>query len=294
MRSVVFNALAVVFLGITAFLLISGRDWSSTGRTGIAFLCVVFCGLIGNIEGLESFRASLSGIEAKTREVTQVVEEARVAVREFRVLAEMTGSYLIELMAGAGRLGGAPEEYDRERRTRILSSLIAIGLDPEAIARVDAADSYWVHIDYSLGILYSRSQTCSVECKDKADKFLQRWNSEDAPTLTADTAAATSLLSGAAPSRQEIGVVAAGQLERLVERPVEITLDGLAFDPPAQEVAPQEFAERRRVLGEAAGAPEFAGERAKRVVDETLDRARKVLVAAAAGLVGGRGAPAGG
>ena len=34
----------------------------------------------------------------------------------------------------------------------------------------------------------------------------------------------------------------------------------LARDMPAQEIGPQEFAERRGVLGKAARAPQFAGE----------------------------------
>jgi len=48
----------------------------------------------------------------------------------------------------------------------------------------------------------------------------------------------------------------------LFQRPVEIRLDNLAFHPPAQEIGPQEFAERRGVLGEAADASPSAGEQA--------------------------------
>src|SRR6266851_1353067 len=62
-----------------------------------------------------------------------------------------------------------------------------------------------------------------------------------------------------APAGQVISILALGKLKRLSQRSVKVRLDDLAFHPPAQEIGPQKFAERRRVLGEAADAPQFAG-----------------------------------
>ena len=58
-----------------------------------------------------------------------------------------------------------------------------------------------------------------------------------------------------APSRQVDRVVALGGLQRFLQRLGEMILDHLARDPAAQEIGPEEFAERRGVLGEAAGPP---------------------------------------
>jgi len=55
----------------------------------------------------------------------------------------------------------------------------------------------------------------------------------------------------------------------------------LALHVPAQKVGPKEFAERRRVLGEAARAPQFASKRAERIVDEPIHRLRQVTVRSA-------------
>src|SRR5262245_62489984 len=77
-----------------------------------------------------------------------------------------------------------------------------------------------------------------------------------------------SLLDRAAPARQVAGLLALREDERAIERAGEALHDLAALDAPAQEVRPQEFAERRDVLGEAAGTAKLAGERAERVVRE--------------------------
>src|SRR5665213_1275797 len=59
---------------------------------------------------------------------------------------------------------------------------------------------------------------------------------------------------GAAPAGQVPRIRALAQLQRALQRPVEIVLDQLALDAPAQKIRPQELGIRRGVLGETAGA----------------------------------------
>src|SRR5260370_24068086 len=66
--------------------------------------------------------------------------------------------------------------------------------------------------------------------------------------------------------------MAAREAQRLFDRLIEMALDALLPDPPAQEIGPQELAERGGALGETAGAPQRAGQRAKRVVNQNLYR----------------------
>ena len=178
-----FDGLSVGLFAIIGFLLVFGQqaDWAATGRVGIAFVAAVACALIGNLDKFESLKASLSGIEAKTREATKVVEEARATLRELHALAEMTGALLIELMARGGRLGGNSSDYDDEHRGRILHALTAIGLSPDALRRVNAGDKHWISIDYSLGILnrLRKSESCSASLKSLGAEMLVRWNSEN-------------------------------------------------------------------------------------------------------------------
>src|SRR3982751_1202396 len=168
MRSGLYNAFAFGFLLMLGYVVLFGAngDWAATGRAGVAFLGAALCALAGNADRFESLKASVSGIEAKTREVTRVVEEARVTLREFHVLAEMTASQLIEMMAAAGRFGGGAESRIKDKqRDRILKTLRTIGVSKEAIQRVNSSDRYWILTDYKLGTLsrIRASQQCSAE-----------------------------------------------------------------------------------------------------------------------------------
>src|SRR5438045_2905608 len=82
----------------------------------------------------------------------------------------------------------------------------------------------------------------------------------------------------ATPAGQEIGVLALGKLHGAFERMVEIVFNHLAFDAPPKGVGPEKFAERRRILREAAGAAQFARQRAEWIVDQVAHRFGNVLV----------------
>src|SRR5712672_982771 len=86
------------------------------------------------------------------------------------------------------------------------------------------------------------------------------------------------------PSRQVAGVLTFGQYERPFERAGEILLDLTALHAPAQKVRPKEFAERRDVLGEAAGPAQLTGQTAKRIIREIDDGARDIFEFATAAL----------
>src|ERR1700687_5988639 len=75
-----------------------------------------------------------------------------------------------------------------------------------------------------------------------------------------------------APAGQIIGIHAAPEFQRLFDGALEVALDRFTFHAPAQEIRPDEFAERRRILGETAGAPQFARQRAERLVEQTGHR----------------------
>src|SRR6185437_9858144 len=81
----------------------------------------------------------------------------------------------------------------------------------------------------------------------------------------------------AAPARQIDRVMRLGGSESLLHGLGEIVLDSLARDLAAQEIGPQKFAERRRILGKAARAAQLTGQAAIRIVLEILDRLRQIL-----------------
>src|SRR5882672_7066879 len=85
---------------------------------------------------------------------------------------------------------------------------------------------------------------------------------------------------GSAPSGQKVGVAALGKLQRPNQRRGKVIVEELAFQTSAQEVCPQEFAERCRVLGVAAALAQFAGQTAKWIVHKPGNPLRQVLVRA--------------
>src|SRR5712675_3102800 len=80
-----------------------------------------------------------------------------------------------------------------------------------------------------------------------------------------------------APSGQVARLAALCQPQGLLNGAAEIILDRLALQSAAEEVGPQELAERHRLLGVAAQAPQFAGEAAKRIIAQAGDRFRDVV-----------------
>src|SRR6266550_570383 len=82
-----------------------------------------------------------------------------------------------------------------------------------------------------------------------------------------------------APSWQIICRRALRQNARLLDGIFEIALDQFSLHPPAQEIGPEKLTVRCRVLGKAAGAPQFAGKAAERIVDQTHHRFRNVFEA---------------
>src|ERR1700733_10263543 len=71
-----------------------------------------------------------------------------------------------------------------------------------------------------------------------------------------------------APAGQEIGLRTLGELQRPYQGLWEILIQQLGLESSPQEVGPQKFAEGRRVLGEATGAPQFSGQTAVGVIDQ--------------------------
>jgi truncated hemoglobin YjbI len=49
---------------------------------------------------------------------------------------------------------------------------------------------------------------------------------------------------------------------------VEVLVENFALETAAQKIGPEKFTEWRRILGEAAGATQFAGQRPEWIVDQ--------------------------
>lgn len=177
-RASVFNVLSIVLFFAMGYIVLFQKDVLAGGTL---LLAAMFCAFVGHIDKVESFQASVSGVQAKIREADRVVDEAKSALTELHKFAEMASAMLINMLSGEGRLGGRSPKEIEEERARILESLKFIGLADEAIKKVSLADEKWVAVDYSIGVLHAlrKSTTCSPEQRQLATEMLERWNNED-------------------------------------------------------------------------------------------------------------------
>src|SRR5258707_11890015 len=93
------------------------------------------------------------------------------------------------------------------------------------------------------------------------------------------------LQDGTTPAGQVARFLLFGQFQGLLEGVLEVSVNGFALDASTQKIRPQEFAERRCVLGEPAGASQFARQRAEWIVNKPGHGLRQILVSAQAALV---------
>ncbi|MBM3950369.1 MAG: hypothetical protein FJ311_02840 [Rhodospirillales bacterium] len=121
-RSIVFNAIAAALLFSLLFGLLVSPQWSGKYLTA-ALMGATLAALIGNFEHIESFKASSSGIEAKTREV---VRRAETTLQELQNLAAMMGPLLIDLIVGGGRWGGRGTPADKDAQKNKFSKYCAM------------------------------------------------------------------------------------------------------------------------------------------------------------------------
>src|SRR5262249_46226217 len=87
---------------------------------------------------------------------------------------------------------------------------------------------------------------------------------------------------GSAPARQVFRLLAFRQAQRALHGAGKIRLDRLPVELAAEEIRPQELAERGGLLGEAAGPPQLAGEAAEWIILQLHDGLRDVGIAPAA------------
>jgi hypothetical protein len=173
LRSLVFNVLAAAFLIMLLYGLITTPAWSA-GQVTAIFLATFLAAFIGNLEYIETFKASASGFEARIR-------KTEAAVNELHELAAMTGAMLIELIASGGRWGGDGPAAKDAQKARVLESLRVIGVPQERIIETGRADRRWVINDYFSGIMRGPTQRVRPEQNAEWTAFINTVKGLDRP-----------------------------------------------------------------------------------------------------------------
>jgi hypothetical protein len=139
-----------------------------------AFLAAALAALVGNLQHIEMFKASPSGIEARTRAVVQQAENALDKLRE---LAAANGTLLVEMIVSGGRWGGAstPSAKD-EQKEQVLEMLRGAGVPQARIDEVARSDRRWVIVDYVNGILSRPGSSLKPDQMNEWNTFVGKLN----------------------------------------------------------------------------------------------------------------------
>jgi hypothetical protein len=115
------------------------------GALGGAFLLFV-----ANLDRISEFKATRSGIEARTREV---LKKAEHTVSELQILARIVGEVALSLVKRSGRLGGYEDDEAERIKSGVLSALKEIGVTEEEFDDVLRDWHRLTQFDYVLYIL---------------------------------------------------------------------------------------------------------------------------------------------
>lgn len=133
--------------------LCAGMAFGYLGNNGLlAAGLIAFIALLvaANLDRISEFKASRSGIEARTREV---VARAENALSELQLLATQLAELSLSLVKRQGRLGGYSDVEEDEIRDSVLSVLAKLGLSQKATQSVLREWHHIVKFDYSHYIL---------------------------------------------------------------------------------------------------------------------------------------------
>ncbi len=113
----------------------------------IAFIALL---VAANLDRISEFKASRSGIEARTRDV---VTRAETAVSELQLLATQVAELSLSLVKRQGRWGGYSDDEQDAIRTSVLGVLTKLGISEKSIQSVLREWHHVVEFDYSHFIL---------------------------------------------------------------------------------------------------------------------------------------------
>jgi hypothetical protein len=177
-RALIFNLIASAALIGLGYALLRVPAWDF-GRSFAMLSLAFLAGVFGNFEHFETFKASASGIEARTREV---VQQAEVAIRQLHELAAGIGSVLVNMVVGEGRMGanqhsiGKTDSVERDaRKAAIMDLMKKLGLPDDLQFQVESSDRKYVLADYEIAAVIRGSRAIKGRFSEEQEKDWTRF-----------------------------------------------------------------------------------------------------------------------
>ena len=153
-------------------VLVAGLAFGFLGYTGV--MTVALFGFIGllitaNLDQISEFKASGSGIEAKTREV---IARAENTLSELQLLARNIGELTLSLVKRSGRWGGYADGEQEKMKTSVLEVLKKVGIPETEFPIILSEWNRFIEFDYAHAILGG-----NIIPDTKSDALMQDWKS---------------------------------------------------------------------------------------------------------------------
>jgi hypothetical protein len=139
-----------VFAILALAAAIAGPFFGDVYASGIALIGFVGLLITANLDRLAEFKASKSGIEAKTREI---FKRAEVTIEQLQSLAKTVATLSLSLVQRSGRMGGYSDDEQKQMYNETVDVLRRIGLQQ---GDLDAVLHDWhrvIEFDYAYFIL---------------------------------------------------------------------------------------------------------------------------------------------
>lgn len=133
--------------------LIAGLTVGFLGHVGVmsaAVLGFIVLLVIANLDRISEFKASGSGIEAKTRDI---IARAENALSELQLLARNIGELTLSLVKRSGRIGGYDDDEQERIKNSVLDVLKNVGVPESENPSVLGEWDRFTEFDYTHAIL---------------------------------------------------------------------------------------------------------------------------------------------
>lgn len=134
-------------------ILAAGLGLGFLGHLGVltfAFFAFVALLIAANLDRISEFKASRSGVEAKTREV---IARAESTLSEIQLLARTVGEVTLSLVSRTGRWDGYSDDEQEAIKSMIVGVLKKIGVPENEIPKILATWRTTTEFDYAHFIL---------------------------------------------------------------------------------------------------------------------------------------------
>ena len=143
------TVLIVISIIVLAVALWAGLAGNLSVLT-VGFLAFVVLLFVANLDRIAEFKASGTGIEAKTRDI---LSRAEVTLKELQLLAKQVATVTLSLVKRSGRLGGYTDNEEDTVKTSVLNTLRQVGIPESDFPEILAEWHKFTKLDYAHAIL---------------------------------------------------------------------------------------------------------------------------------------------